>query len=67
LTNPHDIKDLTDTLMQGITISRPEAEARMRQLFEVVQHNDIHRWGREFLDAVAQVTATQRKAEVLAA
>lgn len=57
LTNPHDVKDLSDTLARGITMSRPEVEARMRQLFDVVRYNDIHRWGQEFLDSVEQATA----------
>lgn len=62
LTNPHDVKDLTDTLAQAITMSRPEIEARMRQLFEVVRHNDIHRWGQEFLDAVEAASVAGRPA-----
>lgn len=56
LTNPHDINDLAEKLYQGISMSRAEVEARMRQLFEVVEFNDIHRWGQDFLDAVEQVS-----------
>ena len=55
LTNPHDIKDLSDTLAQAIAMSKAEASARMRQMFDVVEHNDIHRWGQEFLEAVAEI------------
>mgnify|MGYP001240539475 CR=1 FL=1 len=59
LTNPHDINDLAEKLHQGITMSRAEVEARMRQLFEVVKFNDIHRWGQDFLDAVEQVAGNK--------
>lgn len=62
LTNPHDLKDLSDTLVQAITMSPVEAEARLRQMFDVVQHNDIHRWGQVFLEAVAAVGSTPASA-----
>lgn len=58
LTNPHDLKDLTDTLAQAIELSPAEAESRMRQMFEVIQHNDIHRWGEDFLNAANTSHAT---------
>ncbi len=51
LTNPHDVTDLMQTLWQGITLSEAEAEARLRQMFDVVQQNDVQAWGRAFLDA----------------
>ncbi|MDV7389858.1 hypothetical protein RZS08_00835, partial [Arthrospira platensis SPKY1] len=60
LTNPHDPGDLRDKLYFGITLNRAEAEARLRELFGIVQHNDIHRWGEDFLDAVeSSVVAAQ--------
>ncbi|MFN3988080.1 MAG: glucosylglycerol-phosphate synthase [Rhodocyclaceae bacterium] len=54
LTNPHDPSDLRDKLYFGITMSAREGQARLRGLFASVQHNDIHRWGQDFLDAVEQ-------------
>ena len=62
LTNPHDPRDMRDKLYFGITLNRArtEAEARLRELFAIVQHNDIHRWGEDFLDAVNEsVVAAQ--------
>ncbi len=59
LTNPHDPADLRDKLYLGIAMNRAEAEARLRELFGVVQHNDIHRWGQDFLDSVAETIAAQ--------
>lgn len=52
LTNPHDPHDMRDTLYLGLTLGRAEREARVREMFGVVQHNDIKRWGDEFLQAV---------------
>lgn len=62
LTNPHDPRDLRDKLYFGITLNRAEAEARLRELFAIVQHNDIHRWGEDFLDAVSESVAAARTA-----
>jgi len=59
LTNPHDPSDLRDKLYFGITLNRAEGEARLRELFGVVQHNDIERWGQDFLDAVDDTIAAQ--------
>lgn len=53
LTNPHDLLDLKEKLYLGIAMNRAEAEARLRELFSVVQHNDLRRWGEDFLGAVA--------------
>ena len=53
LTNPHDVADLAARLYQGIAMNDNEARSRMRELFDIVRHNDIQRWGQEFLDAVA--------------
>ncbi len=55
LTNPHEVHDLTAKLYLGIAMKRAEAEARLRELFDIVRHNDIARWGQEFLDAVEAV------------
>lgn len=61
LTNPHDPSDLRDKLYFGITLHWGEAEARLRELFGIVQHNDIHRWGQDFLDAVDETIAAQAR------
>jgi len=55
LTNPHDPADLRERLRQALEMERGEREARLRGLYDIVQHNDIDRWGREFLEAVAAV------------
>ena len=67
LTNPHDLADLEAKLYSGIAMNTAEAEARLRGLFAIVQHNDIHRWGQDFLDAVDASVAATIAPEALAA
>jgi len=67
LTNPHDINDLVEKLLQGIRMSPAEIEARMRQLYDVVSANDVHRWGQDFLEAVAAATDGTPGVKALAA
>jgi glucosylglycerol-phosphate synthase len=52
LTNPHDPDDLVQACYLGLNMGRAEARARLRQLFDVVQHYDNQRWAEEFLAAV---------------
>lgn len=52
LTNPHDPHDLRDTLYIGLTLGQAEREARLKEMYQIVCHNDIGRWGTEFLEAV---------------
>jgi len=49
LTNPHDAQDLYENIYRGITLGQGEAEARMRELYEIVWHYDIKHWGEDFL------------------
>lgn len=56
LTNPHDRNDLRDKCLYALNIHRAEAESRLRELFAIVQYNDIVRWGAEFLAAVESVS-----------
>ncbi|HEX5757162.1 MAG TPA: glucosylglycerol-phosphate synthase [Arenimonas sp.] len=53
LTNPHDGADLVAGLHQALAMPPEEAEGRQRQLFDIVTHFDVERWGQDFLDAVA--------------
>lgn len=63
LTNPHDPADLLSVIRRAIDLPRPEARARLRQMFEIVRHHDVGRWGQEFLAAVDAATGgAQRKA-----
>jgi len=52
LTNPYDRQDLVNTCYRGITMDPAEAEAKMRDLFDIVSHHDIERWSKAFMQAV---------------
>lgn len=52
LTNPHDPADLAQTCYLALNLPRSEAQARLRELFDIVCHNDIRRWGEDFLTGV---------------
>lgn len=52
LTNPHDRRDLARTCYLGLNLPRADAEARLRQLNDIVSYNDIRRWGNEFIAAI---------------
>jgi glucosylglycerol-phosphate synthase len=54
LTNPHDPMDMVQTCYMALNLPKAEAEARLRELFDIVSYNDIRRWGDEFLAGVAE-------------
>ncbi|MEX6504496.1 glucosylglycerol-phosphate synthase [Pseudomonas zhanjiangensis] len=53
LTNPHDPADLAQTCYLALNLPKAEAQARLRELFDIVSYYDIRRWGEEFLAGVA--------------
>lgn len=52
LTNPHDPADLAQTCYLALNLPKNEAQARLRELFDIVCFNDIRRWGEDFLAGV---------------
>ncbi|MGE8498650.1 MAG: glucosylglycerol-phosphate synthase [Pseudomonas sp.] len=60
LTNPHDPVDMVQTCYLALNMPRAEAQARLRELFDIVSYNDIRRWGDDFLTAVAEPEQAQR-------
>jgi glucosylglycerol-phosphate synthase len=66
LTNPHDINDLREKCYYALNIHRAEAEGRLRELFAIVQYNDVHRWGQEFLAAVDATGVTNEPQQLTA-
>ena len=54
LTNPHDTADLASTCYLALNMPKAEAQARLRELFDIVSYNDIRRWGDEFLAGVTE-------------
>ncbi|MFI8481104.1 glucosylglycerol-phosphate synthase [Pseudomonas sp. NPDC078700] len=63
LTNPHDPADLVSTCYWALNLPKVEAQARLRELFDIVSYNDIRRWGDEFLSAVAEAPFELEKPE----
>lgn len=55
LTNPHDPCDMVEKCYYALNMHRGEAEGRLREQFDIVCHNDIARWGQEFLEAAQAV------------
>ncbi len=53
LTNPHDPADLLSVISRAVDMESSESRERLKALFDIVRHNDIRVWSREFLDAVA--------------
>lgn len=59
LTNPHDPADLAHTCYLALNLPKSEAQARLRELFDIVSYNDIRRWGEDFLAGVAPTQERQ--------
>jgi glucosylglycerol-phosphate synthase len=62
LTNPHDPADLAQTCYLALNMPKAEAQARLRELFDIVSYNDIRRWGDEFLAGVAEQPEAEKPA-----
>jgi glucosylglycerol-phosphate synthase len=52
LTNPYHQSNLSDTLFKALRCDDEEAGLRMRQIVDIVRHNDIRHWANEFMAAV---------------
>ncbi|MCC2032434.1 alpha,alpha-trehalose-phosphate synthase (UDP-forming) [Microbacterium allomyrinae] len=51
--NPHDIDGMKDAILRAIDMPAAEQGRRMRALRKKVLENDVARWSRAFLDALA--------------
>jgi glucosylglycerol-phosphate synthase len=47
--------DMAQTCYLALNMPRDEAQARLRELFDIVSYNDIRRWGDEFLAGVNEL------------
>ena len=66
LTNPHDTADLAASCYRALNMHRNEARMRLRELFGIVAHNDIRRWGDDFLDALPSTGSSHRAPQAVA-
>ncbi|MBX3254964.1 MAG: glucosylglycerol-phosphate synthase [Chitinophagaceae bacterium] len=54
-TNPYDMKDMVNGLLNALSLDDNEKRLRMQRLFEVVQYYDIDEWGKTFLQELETV------------
>ncbi len=55
-TNPYDGQSLKDSLHSALSLDATERKLRMQRLFETVNHYDVQRWGRDFLEGLKKAT-----------
>ncbi len=53
LANPHDPVELVDTCYFALTMHKKDAQSRLKEAFEIVEHHDVNHWGSEFMEAVS--------------
>ena len=59
IVNPYDIEAIKRALLRVIEMPQIEQAARLKTMRAAVQHNDVHRWARHFLNRL-QSTASVR-------
>ena len=50
IVNPYDIEAIKSALLAAAAMAPSERQERMEQMRAGVQHHDVHRWARTFLD-----------------
>ena len=60
LTNPHDPADMEAKIYLALNMaaSGGDTQARLREQFGIVCHNDVQRWGEEFIESVEAACAS---------
>jgi len=56
IVNPYDIEAIKRSLVTAANMPIGERAARMRTMRAAVQHNDVHRWARTFLERLQSST-----------
>ncbi len=51
--NPYDVRQVAEALHRALSLNLAERRRMWEQAMETVQHYDIHRWRRTFLEALA--------------
>ena len=59
IVNPYDIDGVKAAIMEAVELDAEHSRDRMRALRRVVRRNDAVAWARNFLDALASVTADE--------
>ena len=59
LVNPFSLEDLVGALKEALSLPRDERLVRNRRMKERLRRYDIHRWAKEFVQALGEVKKTQ--------
>ena len=54
LTNPYDVVDMSDTLVQALQAPENERASRIRRMSNIIHRYDVNAWGQDFLAHVMQ-------------
>jgi trehalose 6-phosphate synthase len=63
IVNPYDIEAIKLSLVAAIEMPAVERAARLKSMRAAVQHNDVHRWARNFLTRL-RASAPLRSSDV---
>lgn len=54
LTNPYDGANMLQTLLRALKIDPEERRERQARLSQIIEQNDVRRWGDQFLEAASR-------------
>ncbi|MEQ8981679.1 MAG: trehalose-6-phosphate synthase, partial [Deltaproteobacteria bacterium] len=57
LANPFDLSSMKNALMHALTMSDDERGQRQRRMQQIVEYNDVRRWGDGFLEGLEGANA----------
>ncbi|MBN1838678.1 MAG: glucosylglycerol-phosphate synthase [Campylobacterales bacterium] len=60
LSNPYDAKNMEETLYLALTLEHDDRTYRMSRMNAIVRNNNVHVWGKRFMDAVKMGHRTQQ-------
>jgi len=60
IINPNSREEMSDAILQALTMPGEEQAVRIRAMRESVKKYDVHRWGRIFLHALTERSAVQQ-------
>ena len=60
IVNPNSKEEMSDAILQALTMPEEEQALRIRTMREAVVKYDVHRWGRLFLRALTERSAVQQ-------
>ena len=58
IVNPYDIDDVADGLAKALDMPLEQRQQRWESMMKILKRNDIHRWRRQFLEALVRPQGT---------